>query len=179
MRLPRIRFTIGRLMVAVLMVGVAVWTALVILRINEQATIAKQARARYKQAVLVREVADYALKEYVEGIYKQDQTVIHGQIALARSDQERAIDRLKWSTEMKRKGLVSPATNVADQLTKQQADFDLEQAETQLKVLEEYTKEKQIKLLKSDIEKARADEQSKLSTYRREESRRWWNLLGF
>ncbi len=138
--------------------------------INQKITT-QQAEASFKQAKLVREVAEYAVKEYVEGIYKQDKATYKGQIALAKSDLERAIDRLKWSTEMKKKGYVSIATNIADQLTKQQADFDLEQAETQLNVLEKYTKEKQIKSLSSDVEKAKADELSKQSSWTLEQTK--------
>ena len=138
--------------------------------INQQITT-RQADASYKQAKLVREVAEYAVKEYEQGIYLQDKATYLGQIALAKSDKERAIDRLQWSTEMFAKGYVSKATNIADQLTKQQADFDLEQAMTQLKVLEEYTKEKQVKSLRSDVEKAKADELSKESSWQLERTK--------
>ncbi len=180
MRLPRIRFTIGRLMVVVLVLGVASWSILVVRpRLMQQAMMVRQAEAGYKQARLVREVAEYAVKEYSEGIYKQDQATVRGQITLAKSDQERAIDRLRWSTEMKKRGLVSDSTNLADQLTKQLADFDLEQAQTQLKVLEEYTRQKQIKMLNSDVEKARAYEALMLAYYQMERDKRWWKLLGF
>ena len=140
------------------------------LLVNQKITT-QQAEASYKQARLVREVAEYAVKEYVEGIYKQDKATYQGQIALAKADQERAIDRLKWSSDMLIKGYVSKATNIADVLTKQQADFDLEQAQTQLEVLEKYTKEKQIKSLNSDVEKARADELSKQSSLELERSK--------
>ena len=137
---------------------------------NQQITT-RQADASYKQAKLVREVAEYAVREYEEGIFLQDQATYKGQIALAKSDLERAIDRLKWSTEMKAKGYISIATNIADQLTKQQAEFDLEQAMTQLKVLLDYTKEKQIKSLRSDVEKAKADELSKESSWQLEQTK--------
>jgi HlyD family secretion protein len=131
----------------------------------------QQAEASYKQAKLVREVAEYAVKEYVLGIYLQDKATYLGQIKLAESDQERAIDRLQWSTTMYAKGYVSKATNIADQLTKQQSDFDVEQARMQLDVLEKYTKEKQIKSLNSDVEKAKADELSKESSLNLEQSK--------
>jgi HlyD family secretion protein len=139
--------------------------------LTNQKITTQQAEASFKQAKLVREVAEYAVREYVEGVYKQDLATYKGQIALARSDLERAVDRLKWSSEMKKKGYVSIATNLADELTKQQADFDLEQAETQLTVLEKYTKEKQIKSLSSDVEKAKADELSKQSSYELERTK--------
>ena len=138
--------------------------------INQRITT-QQAEASYKQAKLVREVAEYAVKEYMEGIYKQDKATYKGQIALAKSDLERAIDRLKWSSEMKVKGYVSISTNLADELTKQQAMFDLEQAETQLKVLEDYTYQKQVKSLNSDVEKAKADELSKQSSWELERTK--------
>jgi ketopantoate reductase len=81
---------------------------------------------------------------------------------------------------MKKKGLVQPFLNNAYQLTKEQADFDLEQAQTQLKVLEEFTKEKQIKSLKRDVETARAVELDTLQAYQIERSRQWrWAILGF
>ena len=139
--------------------------------LTNQKITTQQAEASYKQAKLVREVAEYAVKEYMEGIYKQDLATYKGQIALAQSDQERAIDRLKWSTDMKKKGYVSIATNMADELTKQQADFDLEQATTQLKVLQDYTYQKQVKSLKSDVEKATADELSKQSSWELERTK--------
>ena len=132
--------------------------------LTNQKITTQQAEASHKQATLVREVAEYGVKEYEQGLYLQELATYRGQIALAKSDRERAIDRLKWSTDMKVKGYVSVATNIADQLTMQQANFDLEQAETQLKVLEKYTYEKQMKSLKSDVEKARADELSKKSS---------------
>jgi HlyD family secretion protein len=173
MRWPRVRFTIGRLMVAVLVAGLAFWGLLTIL---PQHMDERQAEASYKQAKLIREVAEYALKEYTVGLYMQDKAIYESGIAISKSDQARALDRVKWSNAMRAKGKISVATNIADQLTKQQADFDLEQAQTQLKVLEGYTKDKQAKSLQSDIVKARADEQAKLATYRMARVRRWLNL---
>ena len=139
--------------------------------LTNQKITTQQADASYKQAKLVREVAEYAVKEYEQGIYLQDKATYQGQIALAKSDKERAIDRLKWSSEMYEKGYVSKATNIADQLTMQQANFDLEQAMTQLSVLEQYTKDKQIKSLRSDVEKAKADEYSKQSSWELERTK--------
>ena len=179
MRVPRPRFTIGRLMVVVLLAGLVLWGARVIrVRRLNQAIVESQALANYQQAKLVREVAEHAVKEYEQGIYSQDKATYLGQIALAKSDQERAIDRLQWSTKMVAKGFVSKATNIADQLTLQQANFDLEQARTQLMVLETYTKQKQMKSLWNDVEKALAIEKTKQEAYQLERVRRS-GLLGF
>ncbi len=130
-----------------------------------------QADASYQQAKLVREVAEYAVREYVEGVFKQDEATAKGEIALAKSDLERAIDRLDWSTKMLKKGYVSRRQQVADKLSKDRAVFDLEQAQTQLDVLLKYTKDKQIKSLQSDVEKAKADELSKQSSWELEKTK--------
>jgi HlyD family secretion protein len=65
------------------------------LLINQRITT-QQAEASFKQSKLVREVAEYAVKEYKQGLYLQELATYKGQIALAKSDRERAIDRLKW-----------------------------------------------------------------------------------
>jgi len=138
--------------------------------VNQKITT-QQAEASFKQAKLVREVAEYAVKEYQLGTFIQEKATYLGQITLAKSDSVRAIDRLKWSTEMMGKGYVSKSTNLADELAKQQADFELEQAQTQLKVLLDYTYEKQTKSLSSDVEKAKADELSKQSSWELERTK--------
>ena len=157
-RPPRIRYTIGRLMAVVLVAGLGSWVIFFAgPRIQNHRIAVQQALANLKQATLVREVAEYALKEYNEGIYLQDKATYEGMIALARSDRNRQ----------------------AEQIARQRADFYLEQARTQLEVLEKYTRPKQIKSLQADIDKARADEQARIAAYRRELAMGWWNLLGF
>ncbi len=139
--------------------------------LTNQNITTQQAQASYQQALLTREVAEYAVKEYLEGIFKQDLETKKGDVGRARSDLERANDRLKWSKSMREKGFVSRATNIADELAVERAKFDLEQAQTQLEVLEKYTKAKQIKSLNSDVEKARAGELSKQSTWELERAK--------
>ncbi len=134
-------------------------------QLTNQKITTQQAEASYKQSLLTREVAEYAVKEYTEGVFKQDFETAQGEIALAESDLTRARDRLEWSTKMEKKGYVSKATSIADQLSFDRAKFELEQAQTQLDVLLKYTKDKQIKSLNSDVEKARADELSKQSSW--------------
>ncbi len=134
-------------------------------QLTNQRITTQQAEASYKQSLLTREVAEYAVKEYTEGVFKQDKATSEGEIALAKSDLTRASDRADWSTKMEVKGYVSKATSIADKLSFERAKFELEQAQTQLEVLMKYTKDKQIKSLSSDVEKARADELSKQSSW--------------
>ncbi len=137
--------------------------------LTNQKITTQQAEASYKQSLLTREVAEYAVKEYVEGVFKQDYETSRGEIALAKSDLERATDRVDWSGKMLIKGYVSKAASVADQLALEKARFELEQSQTQMDVLLKYTKDKQIKSLSSDVEKARADELSKKSSWNLEQ----------
>jgi HlyD family secretion protein len=184
MRMPRLRFTIGRLMLVVVVAGLASWSVHVYRKLQIPTASELQAQASYKQALLVREVAEYAVKEYKEGIDLQDKATSKGQVEISHSDWERAIERLEGSPRMLNEGQLSPRTRDAflrtPTFSREQAQFALEQAKTQPPVLEEYTKEKQIKSLKSDVEEARADEQAKLEAYCIERAKRWrWGIMGF
>jgi DNA-directed RNA polymerase alpha subunit len=162
-------------MVVVVAVALTIWGVKMVRSRLVPSIAESQADATYKQAKLVREVAEYALKEYTDDFYVQELANTQNQMATAKADRERALDRLKWSTEALAKGQVSPETKIADELTLQMADFDVEQSRMQLEVLKKYTKEKQRKSLLSDIEKAKADEQAKFKAYQKERARRlWW-----
>jgi multidrug efflux pump subunit AcrA (membrane-fusion protein) len=143
--------------------------------LNDQLTnqkIATQgAEASYQNARLTREVAEIAVKEYEEGIYLQDKATIQGEIKLADSDLYRASDRVDWANRMYEKGYVSKAQKVSEELNYQKAKFALEQAQSKLHVLEEYTKGKTIKELRSEVEKALSDELAKKQTFQLEKDK--------
>ena len=77
--------------------------------VNQKITT-KSAEANYENAKLTREVAEIAVIEYEEGIFKQDLATVEGEIKLAESDLSRSEDRLDWATRMFEKGYVSMAT---------------------------------------------------------------------
>ena len=133
-------------------------------QLNNQKITTQGAEAAYQQSKLTREVAEIAVREYEEGIFKQEWATINGEIKLAESDLARAEDRVSWSNRMFEKGYVSKAQKVSEELNYQKAQFSLEQAQSKLRVLEEYTKDKTIKELKSEVEKARSDELAKEQT---------------
>jgi RND family efflux transporter MFP subunit len=138
--------------------------------VNQKITT-ESAKANLDNAKLTREVAEIAVKEYVEGIFVQDEATAKGEIKLAESDLSRSEDRLDWATRMFEKGYVSKASAVSEELNLKKAKFALEQAETKLKVLLEYTKAKTIKELQSEVEKARSDELAKQATWKLEVSK--------
>jgi RND family efflux transporter MFP subunit len=138
--------------------------------VNQRITT-ESAKANYQNAKLTREVAEIAVIEYVEGIYKQDLATVDGEISLAKSDLARSDDRVEWANRMFLKGYVSKAQQISEVLSLEKAKFALEQAETKKKVLVDYTKDKTIKELKSEVEKAHSDELAKEATWELEKSK--------
>ena len=137
---------------------------------NQQITT-KSADANFRNATLTREVAEIAVREYVEGIYKQDLATVEGEIKLAESELSRALDRVDWAQRMFVKGYVSMAQKVSEDLALKKARFSLEQAQSKKKVLVDYTRDKTIKELKSEVEKAGSDELAKKATWSLETSK--------
>ncbi len=139
--------------------------------LTNQTITTKSAEAAFKNATLTREVAEIAVKEYVEGIYKQDLATVEGEIKLAESELSRALDRVDWAQRMSAKGYISMAQKVSEDLALKKAQFALEQAQSKKKVLVDYTRDKTIKELESDVEKARSDELAKEATHSLETSK--------
>jgi HlyD family secretion protein len=133
--------------------------------LTNQNITTKSAEANYKNAVLTREVAEIAVTEYVEGIFKQDMATVEGEIKLAESELSRALDRVDWAQRMSKKGYISMAQKVSEDLALKKAMFTLEQAQGKKKVLVDFTKEKTIKELKSEVEKSHSDELAKKATH--------------
>jgi HlyD family secretion protein len=139
--------------------------------LTNQTITTKSAEAAFKNATLTREVAEIAVKEYVEGIYKQDLATVEGEIKLAESELSRALDRVDWAQRMSVKGYISMAQKVSEDLALKKARFALEQAQSKKKVLVDYTRDKTIKELESEVKKARSDELAKEATHSLETSK--------
>ncbi len=140
-------------------------------QLTNQEIATRGAEASYQNAKLTREVAEIAVTEYEEGIFKQDWETVEGEVKLAESDLKRAEDRVDWSKRMLEKRYVSKAQYIADELALQRAKFALEQAQTKRKVLKDFTKDKTVKELRSEVEKARSDELAKQATWELEKSK--------
>ena len=139
--------------------------------LTNQKIATQGAEASFQNAKLTREVAEIAVKEYEEGIFLQDKATCEGEINLAQSDLARSSDRVDWAVRMYEKGYVSKAAKVSEELNFQKANFALEQAQSKLHVLLDYTKGKTIKELRSEVEKARSDELAKEQTFQLEKTK--------
>ena len=119
--------------------------------INQRITT-KSAEANFQNAKLTREVAEIAVSEYKEGVYVQDLQTVEGEIKLAESDLIAIRGPPRVGQADVREGLRLDGPKVSEELNFKKAQFTLEQAQSKKKVLVEYTNEKTIKELESEVE---------------------------
>ncbi|MCH8922424.1 MAG: efflux RND transporter periplasmic adaptor subunit [Planctomycetes bacterium] len=124
--------------------------------LDKQRLTLNTARARVIQAQNIYDTAVITLKEYIEGIYKQDEQAILSLIFVAEEDLSRAEEYLRFSKRLAAKGYVTSQQLRADQFAVEKARNNLETAKTQLKVLQDYTQEKKTIQFKADIASAEA-----------------------
>ena len=141
-------------------------------QLTNQKIATQGAEAAYQNAKLTREVAEIAVKEYVEGIFKQDKADHPGrdQAGRVRPEPGRGPPRLGQRGCSRRATSRRPRRSPTSSAS-QKAKFALEQAQTKLNVLEKYTKDKTIKELESEVEKAHSDELAKKQTYELEKDK--------
>ncbi|MCA1684897.1 MAG: efflux RND transporter periplasmic adaptor subunit, partial [Planctomycetia bacterium] len=110
-----------------------------------------RARADHRQAELNLEVARLAVGEYRDGTMIQTLNRLEGQIALAKSDAERARARLAWTRRMLLKGY-SPKSQVSTEeydMARQQAA--MQQGLTTLRLFQRFGAPMYLKILDSDV----------------------------
>jgi HlyD family secretion protein len=118
----------------------------------------QRAQADYQFAKANHELAELAVKEYLEGKYINRKAAILSKIKLAESELARASDRIDRSTRSYEKGTLSKAQKVVEELSYQKVKFDLELAQQELNLYENFSKARDIKQLKAAAVKAAADE---------------------
>ena len=145
-----------------------------------QKIVAQVAEAAYNNARLTREVAEIAVVEYEQGIYPQDMQTIQGEVKRAELGFKKTEDRLERTRKARQKlnevlgrkqRVTEPGDIVAEVDLDDRVDaadqamsrerFALEQAQSKLNLLQNYTKGKTIKELKSEVQKAHYDELAK------------------
>jgi HlyD family secretion protein len=139
-------------------------------RLASQEIIAEAAQAEVHATRIAREVAVMALREFKDGAYAQRLAITEGQIKLAESKLQRALDRADWSQRMFLKGYASLTEKVSEDLALKQARFALEEAQSQKEVLVEHSRERETKALTGAIESARARELAAQAALARERS---------
>jgi hypothetical protein len=152
--------------------------------VNQRITVSS-AEANYENGKLTREVAEIAVVEYTEGIYKQDEATLKVEALLAQNDFARAGDKVELFRDRlaktKEASIGSPfdlATeyNIEDRiveysLREPRKRLESEKAQSKLDVFRQFAKAKRVKELQSEVEKARCEELAKRLLWERERSK--------
>jgi hypothetical protein len=125
------------------------------------------AQANYLNAKLTREVAEIAVTEYTEGILKPDLETLDGEIALAKSDQTQAEERLAAAKRQRDpdKDSASSLAEAKDEARK--ARLRLKHARERRAYLAKDAKERTLKDLNYEVQSAKANEAAKKAEYDR------------
>jgi RNA polymerase sigma factor (sigma-70 family) len=151
-------------------------------RLENQKITVEQAEAEFKQAGLVREVADFAVKEFLEGIFPAEQTRMKAKVADAERGLKDGEARLERTREARKRldhilslGIKTSSDVVADlnindlleaagrNLSDQKQALDL--AKEQLVQFEKFTVEMRTRKLQIDVEQAKHDEFAKKTAW--------------
>jgi len=114
-----------------------------------------KAESDISEAELAYEFAKQDLKKYVEGDYPRSLQEAQSKIDLAKEELQRAKDTLEGSKRLAEKGYITVTELQADQLAANRAKINLELAETDLRLLKEYTYKRNLDQLTSDVEQRR------------------------
>ncbi len=117
-----------------------------------------QARNNYETAVIAKE-------EYLKGTYAEEKLGIEGNIFVAEEGLRQARQQLDYTQKLFARGYVTNLAVEADTFSVQDAEKKLEQAQTELDVLEKYKKVKTLKQLDADIKTTEAKLKSEEHSY--------------
>lgn len=131
----------------------------------QQEILCSNSEADVDDAVAALEAARLELLEYENGTYIQEEEQLQSEVFVAEENQRRADEYLAYSRKMAQRGYVSGVQLEADRFAVEKAKKELEVAKTKLKVLQTYTKNKQINLLKAAIKTAEGKLKAKRKTH--------------
>jgi HlyD family secretion protein len=111
----------------------------------------ERAQADKLQAELDHEIAKLALVEYRDGTLKETTEDLQRRVAVARSDLERAQDRLNWSHGMRDKGYVSASTVRSDEFAVAQLELALKNEQGAFDLFRKFSVPKTMRELEGEI----------------------------
>ena len=124
--------------------------------LRQQQIVCNNSKAAVIQAENTLETAKIAKKEYLEGAFTLAENEIKRKKFVASEAKRQAEQTLEYSKGLARKGYVTDLRVETDKIAVEKAKLDYESAELELKVLREFTKDKMIMQLDSDIKTAEA-----------------------
>ncbi len=118
------------------------------------AVVENQAKSDIDKAELAFDFAKQDLRKYVEGEYLNQRKEMESQITLAKEELQTAEEKLKWSQKLKEKEYISETELQIDELSAHKNKLDLELAENNLRLLEDFTHPRNLAKLESDVNQA-------------------------
>ncbi len=140
-------------------------------RLTNQIITTRSAKAELDSAITSREVAEIAVREYLEGTYLQSIQSAQSDMILAESELSRARDRYQWTERMVAIKYVSDSQKLTDAQTAMKAEMAIDRAETSMKVLTNYTGRKTTISLEAQVRMAQVGELAKEAIYERERAK--------
>jgi HlyD family secretion protein len=118
------------------------------------AVVENQAKSDMDAARLAFDFAKQDLEKYKNGEYPNLKMQAESKITLAKEEYTRANDTFNWSKKLYSEKYLSQMELQADELAEKQKKLNLDLAENELKLLNEFTYTRQIKQLESDMSQA-------------------------
>jgi multidrug efflux pump subunit AcrA (membrane-fusion protein) len=114
-----------------------------------------QCESEMASAKIAVELAEIDLKKYLEGDYLQLKREIEGKIKLAQSDVEQQAERVGYTERMVMMKYLSPAQLQAEQSKYESYKVNLQKANEELRVLDDYTRDREVKDRTNKLDEAR------------------------
>jgi HlyD family secretion protein len=118
------------------------------------AVVQNQAISDVNVAQLTLEFAIQDLDQYIKGLYPNEETTANNDITLREEELKRAEETLTWSQKLYEKKYISQTELMADKLAVTRSKNNLELAQNNLGLLEDFTYHRNIAQLKSDVTQA-------------------------
>lgn len=119
------------------------------------AVVENQAQSDIDVAKLTLKFADQDLTQYKEGLYPKDKKTAENSITLRQEELTRAQETLAWSQKLFEKKYLSKSDLQADQLGVTRSKNNLELAQEEVRLLENFTRQRNIDQLESDLHQAK------------------------
>ncbi len=118
------------------------------------AVVENQAKSDVDQAKLTLDFSKQDLKKYVEGEYQNQRKEMESEITLAKEELQTAEEKLNWSKKLFEKQYISQTELQIDELSAHKNKLNVELAENNLRLLEEFTHPRNLAKLESDVNQA-------------------------
>ena len=119
------------------------------------AVVQNQAESDMDKARLTLEFAEQDLEHYKKGKFPNELSAAENRITLAQEELTRALETLKWSEKLCGEKYISQTELQADELTAKRKALDLELAKNDLDLLRNFTYQREIAQLESDVAQAK------------------------